>query len=167
MIWSQFYKTDKIVVDLCCSAKDGKYDPKELQTGWKNGDISLGGGWFAILYGGEEKSDAYKDMMIVGHILYYSSIKNNITLPCEKCRNCNALVAILKFFLILFLSRKSIRRWSGACEETAGTGIIYRGSCIKNYKEKVPHLRCGSEELLFALMPLFPFRPWRWTAHPL
>ena len=55
-------------IDYCCSAKDGKYDPKELQTGWKNGDISLGGGWFAILYGGEEKSDAYKDMMIIGHV---------------------------------------------------------------------------------------------------
>lgn len=23
-------------IDYCCSAKDGKYDPKELQTGWRN-----------------------------------------------------------------------------------------------------------------------------------
>lgn len=55
-------------IDYCCSAKDGQYDSGELQTGWKNGDISLGGGWFAILYGGEEKSGDYKDMMIIGHI---------------------------------------------------------------------------------------------------
>lgn len=56
-------------MDYCCSAANGLYDPLETQTGWKNGDISLGGGWFALLYGGEEKSSEYKDMMIIGHIL--------------------------------------------------------------------------------------------------
>ena len=55
-------------VDYCCSAKEGKFDPNEQQVGWKNGDISLGGGWFALLYDGEENSDSYKDMMIIGHI---------------------------------------------------------------------------------------------------
>ena len=54
-------------VDYCCSAEEGKYDPDELQIGWKNGDISLGGGWFALLYDGEENSNSYTDMMIIGH----------------------------------------------------------------------------------------------------
>ena len=50
------------------SAANGLYDPLETQIGWKNGDISLGGGWFALLYGGEETSGEYKEMMIIGHI---------------------------------------------------------------------------------------------------
>jgi hypothetical protein len=56
-------------IDYCCTAPIGLYDPLEVQTGWKNGDISLCGGWFALLYGGEEQSDEYEDMMIIGHIL--------------------------------------------------------------------------------------------------
>ena len=55
-------------IDYCCTAANGLYDPLETQTGWKNGDISLGGGWFVLLYGGEEESGSYKDMMIIGHI---------------------------------------------------------------------------------------------------
>jgi hypothetical protein len=55
-------------IDYCCSAANGIYDPLEQQAGWKNGDISLGGGWFAILYGGEEESASYRDMMIIGHL---------------------------------------------------------------------------------------------------
>lgn len=55
-------------VDYCCYAAAGRYDPTELQSGWKNGDISLGGGWFALLYGGEEQSESYKNMMIIGRI---------------------------------------------------------------------------------------------------
>lgn len=55
-------------IDYCCVAKEGKSDPGERQTGWKNGDINLADGWFALLYGGEEQSQAYKNMMIIGHI---------------------------------------------------------------------------------------------------
>lgn len=55
-------------IDYCCTAASGRFDPMETQTGWKNGDISLGGGWFALLYGGEEQSKDYKNMMIIGHI---------------------------------------------------------------------------------------------------
>lgn len=55
-------------MDYCCNVANGLFDPLELQTGWKNGDLSLGGGWFAILYGGEEQSAAYRDMMIIGHV---------------------------------------------------------------------------------------------------
>lgn len=55
-------------MDYCCSAANGLYDPLETQTGWKNGDISLGRGRFALLYGGEKESGNYKNMMIIGHI---------------------------------------------------------------------------------------------------
>lgn len=55
-------------IDYCCNVANGRFDPLEMQTGWRNGDISLGGGWFAILYGGEEQSGAYKDMMIIGRV---------------------------------------------------------------------------------------------------
>lgn len=56
-------------MDYCCNAANGLYDPLETQNGWKNGDISLGGGWFALLYGGEKSSQEYRNMMIIGHIL--------------------------------------------------------------------------------------------------
>ena len=55
-------------MDYCCSTANGVFDPTELQAGWKNGDISLGGSWFSLLYSGEEDSAAYRDMMIIGHI---------------------------------------------------------------------------------------------------
>ena len=55
-------------LDYCCTAATGVYDPMETQTGWKNGDLSLGGGWFAILYDGEELSKTFRNMMIIGHL---------------------------------------------------------------------------------------------------
>ncbi len=54
--------------DYCCSAESGKYDPSETQAGWTNGDIILGGGWFAVLFEGQEQSSSYDDMMIIAHI---------------------------------------------------------------------------------------------------
>ena len=53
--------------DYCCKCADGALDESEMQDGWKNGDINLSGGWFAILYGGEEQSKAYRQM-IVAHL---------------------------------------------------------------------------------------------------
>ena len=55
-------------VDYCCAAACGVFDPMETQAGWKNGDISLAGGWFAVLFDGEEQSDAYPGMMVIAHI---------------------------------------------------------------------------------------------------
>ncbi len=55
-------------VDYCCTAASGIFDPSETQAGWKNGDISLAGGWFAILFDGEEHSKSYRNMMIIAHI---------------------------------------------------------------------------------------------------
>ena len=54
-------------VDYCCTCRDGVIDEQEMQDGWKNGDINLSGGWFAILYGGEEQSSSYHQM-IVAHL---------------------------------------------------------------------------------------------------
>lgn len=59
------YRSD---VDYCCSAACGIYDPVETQSGWRNGDISLAGGWFAVLFDGEEHSSMYRNMMIIAHI---------------------------------------------------------------------------------------------------
>ncbi|WP_039924718.1 cyclophilin-like fold protein [Treponema sp. JC4] len=56
-------------IDFCCPIPRGIFDPVECQTGWKNGDICLCNGWFAILYGGEEQSKSFGTVMIVGHIL--------------------------------------------------------------------------------------------------
>lgn len=67
-------------IDYCCTAANGVYDPLETQTGWKNGDISLGGGWFALLYGGEEQSKSYRNMMIIGQ-LDEKSLKQVHSLP--------------------------------------------------------------------------------------
>lgn len=55
-------------VDYCCTAACGVFDPTETQSGWKNGDISLAGGWFAILFDGQETSQDYQGMMIIAHI---------------------------------------------------------------------------------------------------
>ena len=55
-------------VDYCCKAACGRLDPTETQSGWKNGDISLAGGWFAVLFDGEEESKNYHGMMVIAHI---------------------------------------------------------------------------------------------------
>lgn len=55
-------------VDYCCKVASGIFDPAQTQSGWKNGDISLAGGWFAVLFDGEENSSDYRGMMIIAHI---------------------------------------------------------------------------------------------------
>lgn len=55
-------------IDYCCVAQEGKSDPRERQTVWKNGDINLAGEWFALLYGDEEHPAYYEIIMIIGHI---------------------------------------------------------------------------------------------------
>lgn len=55
-------------VDYCCTSACGVFDLTETQSGWKNGDISLAGGWFTIFFGGEETSENYHGMMIIAHI---------------------------------------------------------------------------------------------------
>lgn len=55
-------------VDYCCRLASGIFDPAQTQFGWKNGDISLAGGWFAVLFDGEENSSDYRGMMVIAHI---------------------------------------------------------------------------------------------------
>ena len=55
-------------VDYCCTAARGLYDPVETQSGWKNGDISLAGGWLAIFFAGEEESENYRGLMVIAHL---------------------------------------------------------------------------------------------------
>ncbi len=74
--------------DYCCKAEGGKYDSAEIQGGWKNGDISLGGGWFAVLFEGEEQSSSYAEMMIIAHIdtidlHLVKSLPQNVTFTVE------------------------------------------------------------------------------------
>lgn len=62
-------------IDYCCTAEEGKSNPKECQRGWKNGDINLAGGWFALLYDGEEQSESYEDLMIIGRLNDVNDLK--------------------------------------------------------------------------------------------
>lgn len=65
-------------IDYCCTAASGIFDPTEMQCGWKNGDISLAGGWLAILFDGEETSSDCRSMMVIAHIEeeYLDLVKN-------------------------------------------------------------------------------------------
>jgi hypothetical protein len=55
-------------VDYCCHAACGIFDPAQTQSGWKNGDISLAGGWFAVFIDGEERSKDYHGLMVIAHL---------------------------------------------------------------------------------------------------
>lgn len=63
-------------VDYCGTAARGRFDPSELRIGWENGDIMLSGGWFALLYDGEERSKEFGQMMIIGHFDNLEAVKN-------------------------------------------------------------------------------------------
>ncbi len=54
-------------VDYCCELKEGTFDEAEKQQGWKNGDISVADGWFALLYAGEQESEQHR-VMVVAHL---------------------------------------------------------------------------------------------------
>ena len=47
------------------------YEDAQVHHGWTNGDVNYnpGGGWFAVLYGGEEDSMVYGDQVIMGRIV--------------------------------------------------------------------------------------------------
>lgn len=55
-------------VDYRCHTACSLFDPMETQTGWKNGDISLAGGWFTVFFDGEEQSETVRGLMIIAHI---------------------------------------------------------------------------------------------------
>ena len=79
-------------VDYCCVAESGNFDPDELQSGWKNGDISLAGGWFAVLFDGEESSARYTNMMIIAsidekHLDLVKNLPDDVTFKVELAEN--------------------------------------------------------------------------------
>lgn len=46
------------------------YEDAQVHNGWTNGDVNYNprGGWFAVLYGGEEDSARYDDQVVMGRI---------------------------------------------------------------------------------------------------
>lgn len=63
-------------IDYCGTAARGRFDPSEFEMGWKNGDIMLSGGWFALLYDGQERSKEFGQMMIIGHFDDLEAVRN-------------------------------------------------------------------------------------------
>ena len=51
-----------------CSVAIGRFDPEEKQCGWRNGDISVAGGFMDIFFSGEEESKDEAGIMVVAHI---------------------------------------------------------------------------------------------------
>ena len=62
--------------DYCGKVARGRFDPGEYSLGWKNGDIMLYNGWFALLYDGEEKSKEYGHTIIIGHFDDIDAVRN-------------------------------------------------------------------------------------------
>lgn len=46
------------------------YDQSQVHHGWTNGNVNYnpGGGWFAVLFSGEEQSGRYGDQVIMGRV---------------------------------------------------------------------------------------------------
>ncbi|MEV6056166.1 hypothetical protein [Streptomyces sp. NPDC052107] len=54
--------------DYCGTAPPLETDAAQQQAGRKNGDIGYAGGWFALLFDGQEHSQSCTGMMISGHV---------------------------------------------------------------------------------------------------
>jgi len=54
--------------NYCFPAAIGCFDPDETQLGWKNGDISLSGGWLRVFFDGEETSGDSAGIMVIAHV---------------------------------------------------------------------------------------------------
>lgn len=63
-------------IDYCGTAARGRFDPSEITCGWTNGDIMLSDGWFALLYDGQEKSEDFGQLMIIGHFDDLDTVRN-------------------------------------------------------------------------------------------
>ena len=46
----------------------GCFDPEETQIGWRNGDISIAGGWLRVFFDGEETSGDSAGIMVIAQI---------------------------------------------------------------------------------------------------
>jgi len=49
-------------------AARGCFDPEETQSGWRDGDISISGGWLRVFFGGEEASESSAGIMVIARI---------------------------------------------------------------------------------------------------
>ncbi|MEU9456512.1 cyclophilin-like fold protein [Streptomyces sp. NPDC048277] len=54
--------------DYCGPAAPLETDEAGQQAGWKNGDIGYFGGWFTILFDGQEHSRSTTGVMIIGRV---------------------------------------------------------------------------------------------------
>jgi len=54
--------------DYCGTAAPLAIDESEQQNGWTNGDIGYFGGWFTILFDGQEHSHTHTGVMIIGRV---------------------------------------------------------------------------------------------------
>lgn len=70
----------------CFPAAIGCFDPEETQIGWKNGDISLSGGWLRIFFDDEETSGHSAGVMVIGRISYHLDKRA----PPSRDRRCGA-----------------------------------------------------------------------------
>jgi len=77
--------------DYCASAAPLETDDAERQTGWRNGEIGYFGGWFTILFGGQERSRSTTAVMIIGsvddgHLDEVRELGSSITLTVDLAR---------------------------------------------------------------------------------
>ncbi len=54
--------------DYCTPTRPLPVKESETQHGWANGDIGLFGGWFTLLFAGEEHSRSTPGVMVIGRI---------------------------------------------------------------------------------------------------
>lgn len=56
------------------------YEQSQVKYGWKNGSVNYNpeGGWFALLFDGEQNSSSYGDQVNIGHITSNLSILRNL-----------------------------------------------------------------------------------------
>ncbi|MEV7391991.1 cyclophilin-like fold protein [Streptomyces sp. NPDC091215] len=54
--------------DYRATAAPLETDESQQQSGWKNGDIGYFGGWFTILFDGQEHSRNHTGVMIIGRV---------------------------------------------------------------------------------------------------
>ncbi len=62
--------------DYWCPAPRGVFEPSDLQVGWKNGDLLLWDGCFAVDFGGEKHSTEYGLTMVIGHTEEYEKLNH-------------------------------------------------------------------------------------------
>lgn len=57
------------------------YEQSQVRHGWTNGDVNYNpeGGWFAVLFDGEESSDQYGDQVNIGRVTCDLSVLHRLS----------------------------------------------------------------------------------------